>query len=119
MRLAFIFLCLLSAIDVLGCACRTLKKNQMIRDADFAVEVKVVDVFQRQNAPGPHTADVRVKIEKLIKGKIKTTDIVIISSASGPCAEEFVIGKKYLVTGSDQIFDYYDREQWNKMIQEE
>jgi hypothetical protein len=119
MRLAFIFICVFSTIDVLGCTCRDRKKSQMIKDADFAVEVKVVDVFQRQNAPGSHSADVRVKIVKLIKGKITTTDIVIISSAAGPCAEEFVIGEKYLVTGSDRIFDYFDREQWNEMIQEE
>jgi hypothetical protein len=109
MRILILTICLFCAVDSLGCSCSNKKKRKLIKHSDFAVMVEVIEAFHRENYPiFDLKFDVKVRVLKFIKGKIARTDIVIISSVSGSCAEDFLIGKKYLVTGSNRIFDYLE-----------
>ena len=106
MRQTLILLLTLLSAETFSCTCAdNVTDKQLIDNSDYAFIGEVIKSVYKDLVTGVTSyqndirPDAKVKVIKVLKGKIKDTEIIVISSESPSCEINLIPGRRYLITG--------------------
>lgn len=100
-----IFILFIVSFESIACSCFELKYKRMFKHADYVLigrpvknvhpDTAVSRVLDLENGG----TELLFKVEKILKGDLKTNEVIINQIGRGSCTEWMRIGDKYLVFG--------------------